>query len=139
MINTKEYSEAAVEVLDILTHLDEDIIALIPMDFIMKLKNNRSKTYIANIDYTKPLEDNNLKHYTKVILTLIYRDYICLEDEKNEINKILKDKELKKYNNNMFNSNNDQSNQSEDNMMLIKTSINENIFKRIINKLFKIR
>ena len=61
MINTKDYSEAITEVLDIIKHLDEEQIEQIPLDFIKMLKERQSTTYIPNIDYTKPLLENKLK------------------------------------------------------------------------------
>lgn len=44
------YSEAAVEVLDILKHTREEDVNKIPKKFIEFLENNKSKTYIADLD-----------------------------------------------------------------------------------------
>ena len=81
---TKEYSEAIVEVLDVLRNLDEETISRIPLSFIRSLNEKKSKTYKSNIDFSKDLKENELKHQTKVILALIYRDYICETEEERE-------------------------------------------------------
>ena len=49
------YSEAAVEVLDILKHTRKEDVNKIPKKFIEFLENNKSKTYIANLDHTKTI------------------------------------------------------------------------------------
>lgn len=131
MINTKEYSEAIVEVLDIIKHMDEDVIELIPIEFIKRLNEQKSSTYIANIDYRKPLEENDLKHTTKVLLALIYRDYICTDDEREDFDGILKENENKRYNPNIF------ENKKESELRLVPVEIKKNIFQKIVDKLFK--
>ena len=51
------YSEAAVEVLDILKHTRKEDVNKIPKKFIEFLENNKSKTYIANLDHTKTIKE----------------------------------------------------------------------------------
>lgn len=43
-----------------------------------------------NIDYSKSINEQELLKDTRIILSLIYRDYICSKEEKNEL--LLKDK-----------------------------------------------
>ena len=54
MVNTK-YSEAAVDVLDILEHMEEEDQKKVPKKFIEILKENASKEYVCNLDYSKRL------------------------------------------------------------------------------------
>ena len=138
MINEKEYSEAIVEVLDILKHLDDSILDQIPLDFIKALNSQKSATYVSTIDFTKPLNENNLKHTTKVILTLMYRDYLCANKEKEELIKQLsKNEELKNtnYNTDLFKNKTSISDLPKEDLSLI--DVKKNIFQRILDKIFK--
>lgn len=130
MIDTKEYSEATVEVIDIIQHLDEDIIEKIPTEIIKKLNEKKSTTYESNIDFKKPLEENNLKPTTKVMLALIYRNYICTTEKQKELDKMFEENQEKKYNKNIFKN-------SGTELRLVPVKEKKNIFQRIIEKLFK--
>ena len=91
-----EYSEAIVEVLDILKHSDETIYSKIPKKLIEFWERNKSNTYKPILDHTKLLKDMNLKEKTKDILAMLYLNYMCDEKEKSEIKAILANNE-KKY------------------------------------------
>ena len=135
MIGTKEYGEAAVEVLDIIKHMDEDQIDLIPLDFIQKLKEKQLEGYNAKIDYKKPLSENTLKHTTKVMLALIYRDYLCTTDEeKIEFNNTLKNQSYKKFNTNMFEK---RVEDTDSQLKLVPVEKKKSIFEKIFYKFFK--
>ena len=129
---TKEYSEAIVEVLDVLRNLDEETISRIPLSFIRSLNEKKSKTYKSNIDFSKDLKENVLKHQTKVILALIYRDYICeTEEEREEFDSKL----LKSYKNADEIFTNKQETINTQNKMILYEQEN-NFFKKIIKKIF---
>ncbi len=130
MIDTKEYSEATVEIIDIIQHLDEDIIEKIPTEIIKKLNEKKSTTYESSIDFTKPLEENNLKPTTRAMLALIYRNYICTTEKQKELDKMFEENQEKKYNKNIFKS-------SDTELRLVPVKAKKNIFQRIIEKLFK--
>lgn len=89
-----EYSEAIVEVLDILNHSEDTIIEKIPQKLINFWQKNKSKTYKPNLDHSKPINEMNLKDKTKSIIAMIYIKYLC-DDEKNTVKTILKDNEEK--------------------------------------------
>ena len=82
MLNTIEYADAMVDIVEMLKLMDDVFIEKIPADFIKMLNEKKSKTYISTIDFTKPLSENNLSYETKVILTHIYREYLCTPDKK---------------------------------------------------------
>ena len=44
--------------------------------------------YVVNIDYKKSINEQNLLHYTRVILAAIYRDFLCSDEKKLEIKEI---------------------------------------------------
>ncbi len=90
-----EYSEAIVEVLDILNHSDDNIIEKIPKKLIEFWKRNKSTTYKPNLDHSKSINEMELKKKTKSIITMIYLNYLCDDTEKSNIKLILKDNEEK--------------------------------------------
>ena len=92
MLSVK-YSEAAVEVLDILKHTREEDVKKIPKKFIEFWENNRSNTYISNLDHSKDIKDMNLRPETEAILGLIYMKYWANEEEKAKFEKKIKENE----------------------------------------------
>ena len=82
--------QALSEVYSIINHLDNNLYKKIPDNFIKMIENNRDLKYDVDIDYTKNINEQNLLRETRVILSLIYRDYLCTKEEKEKI--ILKDK-----------------------------------------------
>ena len=93
MVSVK-YSEAAVEVLDILKYTREEDVKKIPKKFMKFLENNKSKTYTANLDYTKDIKDMNLKPETEALLGLIYMKYWANEEEKLKFEDKIKNNEI---------------------------------------------
>ena len=86
-----QYSEAAVEVLDILNYTRKADVDKIPKNFIEFLREQSSKTYKSSIDHSKPLKEANLKSKTKALLGLIYLNYWSNDDEKREFKLKLKE------------------------------------------------
>ena len=54
-----EYSEAAVEVLDILNHTNKEDVARIPQSFIKFLTNISSKSYKVKFNHEQPINGLN--------------------------------------------------------------------------------
>lgn len=87
--------QALSEVYAIVNHFDHSLFEKIPNSLINFVKNNRDINYHVNIDFTKTINEQELLRETRVILSLMYRDYICSEEERKAI--ILKDRnELEK-------------------------------------------
>ncbi len=146
MVNI-EYSEAIVEVLEILQYSDDNIIEKIPQKLIEFWQKNKSTTYRPNLDHSKSINEMDLKKKTKSIISMIYLNYLCDDEEKNNIKLILKDNEEKyqqklkeKYNpDNIFKKYNQKQEVAENvvatNMAMVE--YREPIFKRIINTIKK--
>ena len=146
---SKELSEAAVEINVILENTSPEIVSKIPKKFIVFLKEIASKNYIFKYDNTKSLEEQNIKPKTKCLLALIYKDFLCEPQEKQEyINHIslvtekIEQRKREKYNpDNIFNnrsSNNIPENNNEENSIEMRiVEFKEPIFKRIINKILE--
>jgi len=79
------YRQAFAEVLEVLKHTSKSIVEKIPEKFIMFLKDNKDDEYIADIDFSKPNWEDEVKQETQAILALIYRDYIVSPEKKSEL------------------------------------------------------
>lgn len=138
-----EYSEAIVEVLEILGNSDEDIVRKIPNKLIEFWQKNKSTTYIPKLDHTKTLREMNLKEKTKDMITMVYINYLCDQKEKqNLIETIRKNEEdyqvtvREKYNpDNIFKKKKEESTGATD--MLIVVENKESIFRKIIRSIKK--
>lgn len=86
---TKEFSEATTEINKILSYLPTEYVEKIPIKLRKFFLDVQSKEYIPNIDPYKQIDEQNLKPKTKILLTIIYRNYWCTEQEKVELDKIL--------------------------------------------------
>lgn len=138
------YSEAAVEVLEILSHTRKEDVNKIPKKFLEFLENNKSKTYIADLDHTKTIKEMNLKPKTEALLGLIYLKYWANEEEKTAFKKRARENEIKyqeelreKYNiDNLFKSKKeiitDDNLQQEMSLQIVQ---HETFMQRIINKI----
>lgn len=137
MVSVK-YSEAAVEVLDILKYTREEDVKKIPKKFMEFLEANKSKTYLPNLDHTKEIKDMELKPETEAILGIIYMKYWAEEQEKIKFEEKIKKNEKiyqeelnKKYNSeNLFK----QKDQIIPNELPIEIK-QKSLFQRIINKI----
>ena len=88
-IVSEEYKIATTEVLSILEYLPQSIVDKIPNKFKEFLKENSIPDYNPRFDYSLGLDKIHLKHKTKLLLAMIYKNYICSEEEQIEYNKIL--------------------------------------------------
>lgn len=146
MIN-KDYSEAAVEVLDILNHTDKKMVEKIPSKFINFLEENCSKEYVSNLDHTKKIKDMELKPKTEAILGLIYLKYWADEEGKRKFEQKIRENEeflaseLKnEFNKEMFQSKTELVNEedkNEDNT-LPREYKKVSFISKVINKIKRI-
>lgn len=141
------YSEAAVEVLDILKHTKEEDVNKIPKKFIEFLESNKSKTYISKLDHTKTIKEMDLKPKTHALLGLIYLKYWANEEEKVNFKKRAKENEIKyqkelreKYNtDSLFKNQKETSiNKNTKKPMSLKVVKDETFIQKIISKIRKI-
>ena len=77
------YEEAFAEVDEILKMMPIDLLSKIPSKFRQVISENKSNDYIVNIK--EPLEEEQLKEETIVILGLIYRDFLASPEEREEL------------------------------------------------------
>lgn len=112
MVSVKN-ANAMAEVLHYLKGIRQEDINKIPKTFIQYLRENASKEYKCNFDFTKPLKDLELLDETRGIIERICYNYWCVtEEQKAQYLKIINQNEKrnqeefrKKYNsNNIFNN-----------------------------------
>ena len=134
-------AQALAEVYDIINHLEPNNYRKIPEDFIDFVKQNKDNNYNTKIDFSKSINDQNILHETKVILSIIYRDFICDEKLKQKLNeydfKIIEEGKRNIYNpDNLFKNKNekfdDTSTSKQQEVASIPVKYKESIFTKII-------
>ena len=139
-----EYSNSLYQINEIIKYITPNLKARIPKKFIIYIENNKSENYDWKIDEIIPLYEQDLLPTTKEILTVLYKDYMCDDVERAEIEKILNDNEIKyqeelkeKYNpDNMFNNKTKEVTDTvtEDETKEV-VAYKESFFRKIINKI----
>ena len=145
----QEYMEAFSEVDEILKIMPTALSNKIPQKFKEIIKREKAKNYIPNI--SEPIEKCSLREETIIILALIYRDFLCNEEERKELKsrdaqalKIFEEELREKYNpDDIFKKKKDRKQEME-NIQAEETSIaviqEEKWYKKIfsiIKKFFR--
>lgn len=133
------------EVYDILQHLDIKLYRKIPKSFIKFIDENRDKEYKVNIDYCNSINNQNLQRGTRIILSVIYRDYLCSKEKRDKL--INNDKIELKSKKEILNEKYSVDNIFKNRKHIIEATKTENVsmlkykkslFSKILNKIEKI-
>ena len=147
---SEEYKIATTEVLSILEYLPQSEVDKIPEKFKEFLKKNSLSDYNPCFDYCLGLDKIELKHKTKLLLAMIYKNYLCSEEEQSEYHKILCQNEenyqkdlREKYNpDNLFKKVDKQESttieRGENNSNIALIEYKESFFTRFKNFIFRI-
>lgn len=144
---TLEYKQSLKEVDTILNIMGQEYINKLPDKLISFIKKNMDNSYICNINFNIPINEQLLNNDTRVLLSLIYRNYWCNEEKKKEL--LEEDAYLKsererrireKYNTDNLFKNKQQNVVPEENLVNNTAMIQyeESIFRRVLNKIKKI-
>lgn len=141
---TIEYKQSLKEINTILDFMGNEYIEKLPKKFVRFIKENMDISYEDNINQSTPIDKQPLKNDTKILLSLIYRNYWCDEDKKKQLmeedanKKREYEKEIyEKYNpDNIFKNRNKviediKINEDEKQLLVPK----ETFFKKLINKI----
>lgn len=141
-------SEIYVDISVIISMMPKEMKSKIINSFINFIENNKSKNYVSNINPKVPLREQYIRKETKEMLGIIYRDYLCndeerinlIHQEKRELEEIESEKREKYNLDNIFKKNNINEN---DKGKSTKTEVSiveykESIIKRIIIKIKKL-
>lgn len=93
---TNEFAEASAELIEILKYIPKTEVEKIPLKLRGFFEDVSKPNYNVRIDPQKPLEEQDLKEKTKDLITVIYRNYWCTEEEKRILDKQLLEND-KKY------------------------------------------
>ena len=77
-------NQAFTEVYDVINHMEIEMQEKIPKKFIDLIRENRDLDYKLNINYKEDIKKQLLKE-SKVILSLIYRDFLCSKEKKEKL------------------------------------------------------
>ena len=147
----EDSSLAYSEIYEILKLIEDEYVNKIPKKIINFFEVERDKEYKPIIDVNIPLDEQNLKRETMVLLAILNYNYWCdSEEEKKEMqeelirNSEIKEQEEKelaeRYNpDNIFKKRNEVEkpiNDNNENVQLIEYK-EKNIFKKIINRIMK--
>ena len=93
---TNEFAEASAEINEILGYLPTEYVEKIPAKLREFFNKVKKEDYVSKVDPYKQLDEQELKPKTEILLTIIYRNYWCNEEERAELDKILIEND-KKY------------------------------------------
>ena len=86
----------AAEAIAILENTDTLLLAKVPTKLIESLQEKADELgRRVNIDYSKDFSNQEISEQAKDIIALIYRDYWCTSEQREEINKALEENERK--------------------------------------------
>ena len=140
-------SKAYVEILEILSYMEQKYVDMIPKKLLNLFYEERDKDYKIDINPKVSLAEQNLQRKTLVLLAMLNLNYWCEDEtEKQEMLKMYADNDKKieeemreRYNpDNLFRKKEKvfEEENNEENMQLIEYK-EQNIFKKIINKIMK--
>ena len=143
---TKEFAEATTEINKIFSYLPSEYVEKIPIKLRKFFKDVESKEYIPNIDPNKRINQQNLKPKTEILLTIIYRNYWCNEQERAELDKKLIENDKKyeqelreKYNSDdIFKKREKTSTNVQKNNLPMEIK-KESFIKRLINYIYSLK
>ena len=92
-MQNNQYTNAFAEVYEIIEHLSEELKNKIPKQFINFIQENKNKNHIFVFDENKSINNQIMLEETKTLITIIYREFLCSQGEKEEIDKILEENE----------------------------------------------
>ncbi len=73
------------EVYQILQHSEDAVFKRIPNSFVMFLQENLDKTWQDHLDFSKSIREMDLLRETRIILSLVYRDFVCTAAKRKEL------------------------------------------------------
>lgn len=144
-----EYSEAAVEVLNVLNYTNQEDVRKIPQSFIKFLTEIANKNYKVKFNHNGPISGLNLRKQTRELLGFIYITWWCNDKDRNNYKNIIysnnsKSEQIEKIDNynidDIFkNKKETKTNAVTENKIEKETSIikykEEGLFKKFLNKI----
>ena len=141
-MNVKNYTNECLykDTYTIITMMDEDLRSKISNKFIEFLMVNMDKEFEGTINNKVPLKNQELRYEVRLMLSLIYINFICDEETQKKLEAIDEENIQKFYNRDIYDNgsssskiekDNDENNQQETSLVEYK----ESLFKKIWNKI----
>lgn len=120
----------------IINMMGNDLKNRINPKFIEFLKENQDNEYESCINEKLPLKKQELREEIKLMLSIIYINYLCESSERENILKE-EDNNIKKYNENIYGNifKKKKENRYEDSNMQLVVVKEKNIIQKMINKI----
>lgn len=138
MVNL-EYRNAYTEVLEILKYISKEDFSKIPSNLIKLFENNSNKNHIFSYNPNKTLQEQNVSITTKYIIAILFRDYWATPRQKEKIilkekydfNKLEEEKRDKYNPDNIFNTKQEEINETINQMQSIVEYKKETLWDKI--------
>ena len=141
-------SEIYVDISVIISMMPTEMKSKISNSFINFIEKNKSNNYVSNISPNIPLKEQNIRKETKEMLGIIYRDYLCneeerinlLQEEKRELTKLEAEKREIYNPDNIFKKNNLKENNKENDIKneVAVVEYKKSIIRKLITKIKKL-
>lgn len=145
MIKQELLPNAYTEVIEILKHISEEYLKNIPKEILEYFEENCKKDYEYNVTEFDTFENQEMLYETKVILSILYRDYLASEEVRKKIiqkehieMQIIEKEKSNKYNiDDIFKKNKREDSNSKNCVNVPVQIAKENFFINIINYIKK--
>ena len=127
-IYNNEFYDALSEIDVILEHME--ITSVFPEKFIEFIKDNKNYNYDFKYDETTSLTNQNITKTTKQILAILYSEYFCTTEQKEELENIWIENDKKSIEKSEINHSK-QANIPNNSMIEYR----ESLLKKILNKI----
>lgn len=141
-------SEIYVDISVIISMMPIEMKSKISNSFINFIEKNKSNNYVSNINPNIPLKEQNIRKETKEMMGIIYRDYLCneeerinlLQEEKRELTKLEAEKREIYNPDNIFKKNNLKENNKENDIKneVAVVEYKKSIIRKLITKIKKL-
>ena len=132
----ESYKQALAETSTVINFMNEDLVKKIPKDILSLIEVNKDKNYKVNILPEVPIYEQNIKKETKGILAVLYREYICDENERKRLKKEEKEYFERKYSVDKLFENRKKTKEIENNNEIVVLK-KENIIEKLIKTIRK--
>ena len=85
----EDYADLAAEMNILLRYIDDELVEKIPQKIIEFFQDIASPHFKSRIDPRLPLDQQLLLPSTECMLTLLYRQYWCTNEEREELDELL--------------------------------------------------
>lgn len=132
----ESYKQALAETSKVINFMNEDLVKKIPKDILSLIEVNKDKNYKVSILPDVPIYEQNIKKETKGILAVLYREYLCDENERKRLQKEEKEYFKSKYSVDKLFENRKKTKEIENNNEIVVLK-KENIIEKLIKTIRK--